>query len=120
MNIFFSWGKRNLTILGKLWLRKVLIIPIFAFVASACVVPEKCIKDIESKCLKFIWDDKTDKVKRNTMIANFEMGGLNMINIESYFTSLRASWVSIFVSGGWTLGNWYHINTLDNLVRIGC
>ena len=114
--MFFSWGKRHLTILGKLWLRKALVIPIFAFVASVCVVPEKCIKDIESKCLKFIWDDKTDKVKRNTMIANFEMGGLNMINIESYFTSLRASWVSRFVIGG--MDTWNLIP--NNLVRIGC
>jgi hypothetical protein len=28
------------------------------------------------------------------MIGNFEMGGLNMIDIGSYFASLRASWVS--------------------------
>jgi len=38
------------------------------------------------------------------MIGNFEMGCLNMIGIESYFTSLRASWVSRFVSGG--MDNW--------------
>jgi hypothetical protein len=31
------------------------------------------------------------EVKRNTMIGNFEMGGLNMIDIGSYFASLRAS-----------------------------
>jgi hypothetical protein len=43
------------------------------------------------------WDGKPDKVKRNTMIGNFEMGGLNMIDIGSYFASLRASWVSRFV-----------------------
>jgi hypothetical protein len=30
------------------------------------------------------------------MIGNFEMGGLNMIDIGSYFASLRASWVSRF------------------------
>jgi hypothetical protein len=38
------------------------------------------------------------------MIGNFEMGGLNMIDIESYFASLRASWVSRFVSG--EMDNW--------------
>jgi hypothetical protein len=30
--------------------------------------------EIESECFKFIWDVKPDKVKRNTMIGNFEMG----------------------------------------------
>ena len=40
MNIlFFSWGKRNLTILGKFMIIKALVITIFTFVASACVEP---------------------------------------------------------------------------------
>ena len=78
---------------------KALVIPIFTFVASACVVPDIYRKEIESKCFKFIWDGKPGKAKRNTMIGNFEMLGLNMIDIESYFASLRASWVSSFVSG---------------------
>ena len=102
--LFFSWRKRNLTILGKIMIIKALVIPIFTFVASACVVPDKYRKEIESKCFKFIWDGKPDKVKRNTMIGNFEMGGLNMIDIGSYFASLRASWVSRFVSG--EMDNW--------------
>jgi hypothetical protein len=89
--LFFSWGKRNLTILGKIMIIKALVIPMFTFVASAGVVPDKYRKEIESKCFKFIWDGKPDKAKRNTMISNFEMGGLNMIDIGSYFASLRAS-----------------------------
>jgi hypothetical protein len=83
--LFFSWGKRNLTIFKKIMIIKALVIPIFTFVASACVLPDKYRKEIESKCFKFIWDGKPDKAKRNTMIGNFEMGGLNMIDIESYF-----------------------------------
>jgi hypothetical protein len=35
------WTKRNLTILGKILITKSLIVPIFTYVASACVVPEK-------------------------------------------------------------------------------
>jgi hypothetical protein len=42
MNIlFFSWGKQNLTILGKIMINKALVTPIFNCVNSACVVPEK-------------------------------------------------------------------------------
>jgi hypothetical protein len=45
MNIlFFSWGKRNLTILGKIMINKALVTPIFNCVNSACVVPEKNIE----------------------------------------------------------------------------
>ena len=52
-------------------------------------------KEIESKCFKFIsWNGKPDKVKRNTLIGDFEKDGLKMIDIESYFISLKVSWVS--------------------------
>ena len=61
--LFFSWGKRNLTILGKSMIIKALVIPIFTFVASACVVPDKYRKEIESKCLKFIWMVNQTKLK---------------------------------------------------------
>ena len=38
------------------------------------------------------------------MIGNFRMRCINMIDIESYFTSLRASWVIRLVSRG--MDNW--------------
>jgi hypothetical protein len=50
--LFFSWGKQNLTILGKIMIIKALVIPMFTFVASVCVVPYKYRKEIESKCFK--------------------------------------------------------------------
>jgi hypothetical protein len=37
--LFFSWGKRNLTILGKIMIIKALVIPIFTFVASVSNCP---------------------------------------------------------------------------------
>jgi hypothetical protein len=49
--------------------------------------------------LKITCKNKTLYLRRN-----FEMGGLNMIDIKSYFASLRASWVSRFVSG--EMDNW--------------
>ena len=52
---------------------KALVIPIFTFVASACVVPDKYRKEIESKCFKFIWDGKPNKVKRHHQIFIFEI-----------------------------------------------
>jgi hypothetical protein len=40
-NLLLLWTKRNLTILGKILKIKSLIVPIFTYVASACVDPEK-------------------------------------------------------------------------------
>jgi hypothetical protein len=58
--------------LGKVLIIKALIIPIFTFIVSSCVIPEKYKKEIESKCFKFIWNGKPDKVKRNTLTGDFE------------------------------------------------
>ena len=69
-----------------------------------CCARKKYRKEIVSKWFKFIWDGKPDNAKRNTMIGNFEMEGLNMIDIQSYFASLRPSWVNNFVSG--EMDNW--------------
>ena len=63
-SLFLSWSKRNLSILGKVLIIKALIISIFTFMVSSCVIPEKYKKEIESKCFKFIWNGKPDKVKR--------------------------------------------------------
>jgi hypothetical protein len=52
---------------------------------GSCVIPEKYKKEIESKCFKFIWNEKPDKVRRNTLIGDFEKDGLKMIDIESFF-----------------------------------
>ena len=72
--------------------------------ASACVVPETYRKEIDTKCFKFIWNNKPDKVERNTVVGKLENGGLKMIDIQSYFMSLTASWVSRLVSN--QLSNW--------------
>ena len=102
--LFHLWGKRNLTLIGKILIIKTLVLPLFTFLASACTVPEKFRKEIESKCYKYIWDGKPDKVKRNTMIKSNEEGGLQMIDIQSYFMSLKASWVSKLISND--ISNW--------------
>jgi len=93
-SLFLSWSKRNLSMLGKVQIIKALIIPIFTFIVSSCVIPEQYKKETEIKCFRYIRNGKPDKVKRNTLIGDFEKGRLKMIDIESYFISLKESWVS--------------------------
>ena len=46
---------------------------------------EKCIYD-------FVWN-KTDRIKRKTMINDLQNGGLNMLDMESKVISLKAAWI---------------------------
>ena len=77
----------------------------FTCIVSSCVIPEKYKKkEIESKCFKFIWNGNPDKIKRNTLTRDFEKGGLKMIDIESYFISLKKSCVRRLTES--TCANW--------------
>ena len=93
-SLILSWEKRNISMIGKILIIKSLILPKFTFLATSGIVPQKYKKEIESCCFKFIWKNKIDKVKRTTLINTYEKGGLNMIDFESYFNSLKASWVN--------------------------
>ena len=117
-----SWSKRNLSILGKALIIKALITPIFYFIVSSCVIPEKYKKEIESKCFKFICNGKPDRVNRNTLIGYFEKCGLKMIDIDIYFISLNASWVSRLADSkfsNWKLIPLKYLNVLANLGKYG-
>jgi hypothetical protein len=61
-------------------------------------------KEIESKCFKFIWNGKPDKVNKTILIGSYEIGVSNMFDIENYFISLKASWVSRLLNKKYT--NW--------------
>jgi hypothetical protein len=61
----------------------------------------------------FIWNGKPDKVKRLTLLGDYEKGGLNMVDINSYFKSLKVSWGKRLLSS--EISNWKVIlrNYLD-------
>ena len=80
------------------------ILPKFTFIANSCIVPERYTKEIESCCFRFIWKGKPDKIKRNVLINTYEKGGLIMVDIDSYFKSLKTSWVSRLTNN--SLANW--------------
>ena len=39
-NLFLSWSKRNLSMLGKVLIIKAMIIPMCTFIVSSCVIPK--------------------------------------------------------------------------------
>jgi hypothetical protein len=61
------------------------MLPLFTSLASVCLVPDIYHKEIEKKCFKCIWYGKPDKVNINFIIDSYERGGLQMIEIKSYF-----------------------------------
>ena len=50
------------------------------------------VRKMNNMFVKFIWN-RGEAVKRNTAIADFDMGGIKMFHVNSFFNSLKMSWI---------------------------
>ena len=46
------------------------------------------------KIFSFIWKNKRDKIARKVMINEMQSGGINMIDVKTFNTSMKATWIS--------------------------
>ena len=87
-----SWRTRKLTLLGKILIIKTLALPKIVYTATMLPVPQFVTKSLNKMLYSFIWG-KRDKIKRLVMINKYENGGLNMIDIESHLSAIKAAWI---------------------------
>jgi hypothetical protein len=95
-NCLKQWQHRKLTLLGK-----VTVIKYFAFklpklnyaLSLSPLHSLKIIKNLEKCMFDFIWDNKPEKIKRDTLKKKYENGGIKMIDLRKYILSIKASWV---------------------------
>ena len=91
-NLLCQWKKRHLTLFGKITVIKSLALSKITYSVLNTHSPNYVVKQLNTLFYKFIWG-KTERIKRNTLIGNILEGGGNMVDIESHFTSLKASWI---------------------------
>lgn len=58
------------------------------------VINKTYICNLEREIFNFILDGKHDKVKRSTLLSDYIKGGLNIIDIDGYLSTLKIKWVS--------------------------
>lgn len=91
--LFESWKRRKLTLFGKCTVINSLALSKLIYVASILEIPdEDYIKRINKLIYNFIWN-KTDRIKRNTLIGHVKEGGLGITDVDSKIKALKASWV---------------------------
>ena len=86
------WRMRNLTLEGKITIFKTLAISKIIHLASATVLPNSKITQLNKIRKEFIWNHKRPKIKEKTLINNFDKGGLKDVDIPSKIASLQCSW----------------------------
>ena len=91
------WQSRKLTLYGKILIIKTVAISQLIFNLTVLTIPTKYITQINKIIYNFIWN-KTDRIKRKTLINTIENGGLNMIDLESKYKALKASWIPKLLS----------------------
>ena len=57
------------------------------------VLPDHIIKSLQNIFYIVIWNGKTDKIKRSTLIYDYSNGGLKMPHIQSFIHALKVSWI---------------------------
>ena len=82
--ILSSWSAKKLTLLGKIAVLKSLVVSQIVYVLSSLPTPQGVIKEINSLSYEFLWDNKSDKIKRTEMINDYNKGGLKMIDLQSF------------------------------------
>ena len=117
--ILASWKHRDLTIFGKILIIKTLALSIITHVAISLTVSSKIIKRLNKLFYGFIWG-KRDRMKRNILRLPLDSGGANMVDVESFFASLKAAWVPKILNSKSTwscLGNKY-LSELGTKIQI--
>ena len=88
------WNKRNMTPLGKITIIKTLIVSKLTHLfINLPDPPPRFLKELDELLFKFLWGSKTHKVKKSVMCKPYEYGGYKMIDIYTFISTLKISWL---------------------------
>ena len=88
-----SWKARNLTLFGKVLIIKSLGLSQLVYAASNVNVPNEIIYTIKAKLFSFLWNNKKDKIKRESIYQDYDRGGIRMTDVDIMIKALRLAWI---------------------------
>ena len=93
-NLYRIWIKRQITPLGRIAVLKSLVLSKLIFLWILLPnPPDEMIKDIQLNVFRFIWNNKNDRISRETSTKNVIDGGLSIPNINKYIKALKITWI---------------------------
>jgi hypothetical protein len=102
--ILDMWIQRDLSLIGKITILKSLAFSKIIYQCGVLTIPPNFVEQINDLAYQFIWNNKPEKVKRKTVIAEYEKGGLKMLDITNFLKAQKAMWVKRLMSteeGSW-------------------
>ena len=109
-----KWKRRNLTLLGKVTVIKMLALPILTYPLINLPDPTADkIKSINKELYAFLWNNKPDKIARKVVIQDIKKGGLKMTDIGNFISASKANWVKRYMNdknkGDWKINFRNHL-----------
>ena len=97
-NSISHWKKRKLTPIGKIIVVKSILVPILTHLFISLPSPtNEFLKRIHDILYKFVWDGPA-KIKHSVMIKDYVEGGLRMIDIKNFNTTMKLKWMKKIVA----------------------
>ena len=104
--ILRQWKRRKLTLNGKISVFKSLISSMITHILLSLPNPsQEFIKEYEKICKNFLWGEKPPKFRQEILEYPYEMGGLQLHNLERFSSSLKVTWLRRIIStdSSWTV-----------------
>jgi hypothetical protein len=96
--ILDMWQQRDLSIIGKIIILKSLAFSKVLYQCGVMAPPQDFITTLNDIAYDFVWGYKPEKIKRLTLISEYEQGGQKMLDIESFLKAQKAMWVKRLLS----------------------
>ena len=92
--ILKSWQHRKLSLLGKVTVIKSLALSkLVHLLTSLPDLNQQKFNELNTLFYNFIWNGKSERIKRNTLIGDVIQGGLKMVHIQSFCSYLKIGWI---------------------------
>ena len=112
-NCLGCWSVRRLSLIGKITVLKSLVASQAIHLLSPLQINSKIIEQINDLFFDFLWNSKSDKIKRNVITQNYGNGGLRMIDIASFNKALKSMWIRKYLDES-NKGKWKLFLTLSS------
>lgn len=108
--VFNVWSQRNLSIHGRVLLSKAEGISRLVYPALSLYVNSKMCTDIDRAIFKFIWKNRTEYIKRKTIIRPLSEGGLNVLDFRTLNIIVQINWIKHCLAHNKSI--WFYIPNL--------
>ena len=97
-NIISIYKARNLSLIGKIAVLKMIVIPKLVYTLSVLPSPtSNMFHHLEKLFRSFIWSNKTPKISMTELYKRVSKGGLRLTNLKCFNNALKLSWIKRFL-----------------------